>query len=212
MCQCRAAGDLRLTFPHWQAPARPPEPRRARVVSRLPLAPGVTQLIVEMEDSAAYAWLPGQHVQLLLEDGVRRNFSIANVPVAATPDSLASVATASVATTASPAASSATMSGGSAPNVVERDASGPVRLEFHIRRMPGGVFTDGILPRLAPGDTLTLEGPLGACVWPGMAGATVRRAVCRMACRMAHRIVHTTARTIWCCWPPARDSRACSPS
>ena len=33
-----------------------------------------------------------------------------------------------------------------------------VRLEFHIRRMPGGVFTDGILPRLAPGDTLTLEG------------------------------------------------------
>ena len=33
--------------------------------------------------------------------------------------------------------------------------------------MPGGVFTDGILPRLAPGDTLTLEGPLGACVWPG---------------------------------------------
>ena len=27
MCQCRAAGDLRLTFPHWQAPARPPEPR-----------------------------------------------------------------------------------------------------------------------------------------------------------------------------------------
>lgn len=167
MCQCRAAGDLRLTFPHWQAPARPPEPRRARVVSRLPLAPGVTQLIVEMEDARPYAWLPGQHVQLLLEDGVRRNFSIANVPVAATPDSLASVATASVATTASPAASSATMSGGSAPNVVERDASGPVRLEFHIRRMPGGVFTDGILPRLAPGDTLTLEGPLGACVWPG---------------------------------------------
>ena len=212
MCQCRAAGDLRLTFPHWQAPARPPEPRRARVVSRLPLAPGVTQLIVEMEDARPYAWLPGQHVQLLLEDGVRRNFSIANVPVAATPDSLASVATASVATTASPAASSATMSGGSAPNVVERDASGPVRLEFHIRRMPGGVFTDGILPRLAPGDTLTLEGPLGACVWPGMAGATVRRAVCRMACRMAHRMVHTTARTIWCCWPPARDSRACSPS
>ena len=102
MCQCRAAGDLRLTFPHWQAPARPPEPRRARVVSRLPLAPGVTQLIVEMEDARPYAWLPGQHVQLLLEDGVRRNFSIANVPVAATPDSLASVATASVATTASP--------------------------------------------------------------------------------------------------------------
>ena len=167
MCQCRAVSDLRLAFPHWQAPARPPEPRRARVVSRLPLAPDVTQLVVELEDARPYAWLPGQHVQLLLEDGSRRNFSIANVPVAATPDSLASVATASVATTASPAASSATMSGDSASHVAERDASGPVRLEFHIRRMPGGVFTDGILPRLAPGDALTLEGPLGACVWPG---------------------------------------------
>ena len=50
MCQCRAAGDLRLTFPHWQAPARRPS-GAARVVSRLPLAPGVTQLIVEMEDA-----------------------------------------------------------------------------------------------------------------------------------------------------------------
>ena len=87
MCQCRAVSDLRLAFPHWQAPARPPEPR-ARVVSRLPLAPDVTQLVVELEDARPYAWLPGQHVQLLLEDGSRRNFSIANVPVAATPDSL----------------------------------------------------------------------------------------------------------------------------
>ena len=208
MCQCRAVSDLRLAFPHWQAPARPPEPRRARVVSRLPLAPDVTQLVVELEDARPYAWLPGQHVQLLLEDGSRRNFSIANVPVAATPDSLASVATASVATTASPAASSATMSGDSASHVAERDASGPVRLEFHIRRMPGGVFTDGILPRLAPGDALTLKARWAPASGPGMAGATVRRAVCRKA----HRVVHKTVRTIWYCWPPARVSRACSPS
>ena len=125
--------------------------------------------------------------------------------------SLASVATASVATTASPAASSATMSGGSAPNVVERDASGPVRLEFHIRRMPGGVFTDGILPRLAPGDTLTLEGPLGACVWLGW---LAQRCAGQFAGWLAAWLIEwfTTARTIWCCWPPARDSRACSPS
>ena len=27
MCQCRAVSGLRLAFPHWQAPARPPEPR-----------------------------------------------------------------------------------------------------------------------------------------------------------------------------------------
>lgn len=41
------------------------------------------------------------------------------------------------------------------------------RLQFHIRRMPGGIFTQGVLPALMPGDVLALEGPLGACVWPG---------------------------------------------
>jgi CDP-4-dehydro-6-deoxyglucose reductase len=45
-------------------------------------------------------------------------------------------------------------------------AAGPARLEFHIRRMPGGGFTERVLPRLMPGDTLTLAGPHGACVWP----------------------------------------------
>lgn len=45
-------------------------------------------------------------------------------------------------------------------------AAGPAQLEFHIRRMPGGGFTERILPRLMPGDTLALEGPQGACVWP----------------------------------------------
>lgn len=46
------------------------------------------------------------------------------------------------------------------------DGGLPTRLEFHIRRQPGGVFTDGMLPALRPGDVLSLEGPQGACVWP----------------------------------------------
>jgi len=45
-------------------------------------------------------------------------------------------------------------------------AAGPARLEFHIRRMPGGAFTDGILPGLQPGDMLTLDGAQGSCTWP----------------------------------------------
>lgn len=40
-------------------------------------------------------------------------------------------------------------------------------LEFHIRRVPGGAFTDRALGQLAPGDTLRIEGPSGACVWTG---------------------------------------------
>ncbi len=37
-------------------------------------------------------------------------------------------------------------------------------LTFHIRHIEGGRFTCGILPRLAPGATLSLEAPLGAFV------------------------------------------------
>ncbi|MRT32466.1 hypothetical protein FGX01_00800, partial [Xylella fastidiosa subsp. multiplex] len=45
-------------------------------------------------------------------------------------------------------------------------AAGPAQLEFQIRRMPGGGFTERLLPRLMPGDALTLDGLLGACTGP----------------------------------------------
>ncbi|OWQ90448.1 2Fe-2S ferredoxin [Roseateles aquatilis] len=40
-----------------------------------------------------------------------------------------------------------------------------VRLEFHIRRVPGGAFTDRTLATLRPGDALSLDGPHGDCGW-----------------------------------------------
>ncbi|WP_454674357.1 M24 family metallopeptidase [Achromobacter pestifer] len=45
-------------------------------------------------------------------------------------------------------------------------ATGPQRLEFHIRRTPTGTFTNHLLPALRPGDALSLDGPHGACIWP----------------------------------------------
>ncbi|MGE8060485.1 M24 family metallopeptidase [Pseudomonas sp. NPDC089547] len=39
------------------------------------------------------------------------------------------------------------------------------QLVFHIRKVSGGLFTEGLLSTLQAGDTLTLEGPLGACTW-----------------------------------------------
>lgn len=126
MCQCRAAGDLALRFPHWREPALQAQRREAVVVSRVPLTEDVTQLIVQVQGEDAFAWQPGQHVEFLLEDGSRRPFSIASLP----------------------------------------SAAGPARLEFQIRRMPGGGFTERLLPRLMPDDTLALEGPLGGCTWP----------------------------------------------
>jgi len=40
-------------------------------------------------------------------------------------------------------------------------APGGNRVDFHVRRIPGGWFTDGVLPRLRDGDTLEVEIPLG---------------------------------------------------
>jgi len=39
------------------------------------------------------------------------------------------------------------------------------RLVFHIRRVSGGYFSEGILDGLAVGERLQLEGPFGACTW-----------------------------------------------
>ena len=143
---------------------RPAPGLSALVVSRLPLAPDVTQLVVELEDAR---------------------------PTPGCRDSMCSCCwkTAAGATSPSPTYRSplrrtpcfGRYSFGRhncEPRCFERHDVGRLRVarrrarcvgpvEFHIRRMPGGVFTDGILPRLAPGDALTLEGPLGACVWRG---------------------------------------------
>lgn len=39
------------------------------------------------------------------------------------------------------------------------------QLVFHIRKVSGGLFTERLLPTLQAGDTLKLEGPVGACTW-----------------------------------------------
>lgn len=39
------------------------------------------------------------------------------------------------------------------------------QLVFHIRRVSGGLFSERRLATLEVGDTLTLEGPFGACTW-----------------------------------------------
>jgi NAD(P)H-flavin reductase/ferredoxin len=39
------------------------------------------------------------------------------------------------------------------------------RLVFHIRKVSGGRFSEGILPSLSIGDAISLEGPVGACTW-----------------------------------------------
>lgn len=126
MCQCRATSDLSLRFAHWQAPARPAARYSAKVVALDAVASSVTRLRVELQSAEPFQCLPGQHAQLLLDNGERRSFSIANLPA---------------------------------------ESGDANQLEFHIRRIPGGAFTDLKLAELQPGDLLELDGPYGACTW-----------------------------------------------
>ena len=83
------------------------------------LSRDVTRLTLQLPEGASCAYRPGQYVNILMDDGRPRSFSMASVP-----------------------------NGGT--------------IDFHVRTIPGGHFTEGRLPQLAPGETLDVELPLGS--------------------------------------------------
>lgn len=120
MCQALPLSDLSLD---WQPEfhAGPPEPRvqPARVADIERLAPEVCRVLLELPAGKRLPFWAGQYIDILLQDGSRRAFSLANPP--------------------------------------HDDA----RLELHIRRVPGGRFTEHVFEQLRPGAWLRFEGPLG---------------------------------------------------
>ncbi len=118
-CQARPLSDLLI-----EAEVRPPlaaPPSRCRAVVRAVrrFSPDVTHLTLELPEAEDFAYLPGQHVAILMEDGRPRSFSMASAPRGN-------------------------------------------RFDLHIRRIPGGAFTEGRLATLAEGETLDVEIPHGA--------------------------------------------------
>ncbi|MBK6006063.1 2Fe-2S iron-sulfur cluster binding domain-containing protein [Ramlibacter ginsenosidimutans] len=115
-CQARACSDLVISLQRADdAPAA--ERRRAVVRAVRRWTPDVVNLQLEVEaDRLDYR--PGQYMNVLLDDGTHRSFSMASAP---------------------------------AGN----------RVDFHVRRIAGGRFTDEGLRRLAQGDRLDVEIPLG---------------------------------------------------
>ena len=97
-----------------------PEPLRhtARVCAISRLSDGVTHLRLEVDSQDALQYLPGQYMNVHLDDGSTRSFSMASKP------------------------------------------DGRL-LDFHVRRISEGKFTDSILPGLTVGDTMRIEAPLG---------------------------------------------------
>jgi CDP-4-dehydro-6-deoxyglucose reductase len=118
-CQAHPESDLVIEADMFPPLAAEPQRRTARVRSVEPFSETVTHLTLELPGVEAFAFLPGQHVSIFLDDGRPRSFSMASAPHG---------------------------------NVID----------FHVRRIPGGVFTDGRLAGLAPGDALEVELPLGS--------------------------------------------------
>lgn len=92
----------------------------ARVQTMSFVAPDVVTLQLKLPANEHLRFRPGQYVDVLLRDGQRRSFSIANPP---TNDEY---------------------------------------LELHIRRVPGGQFTEHVFSTMKPRDILRIQGPLGS--------------------------------------------------
>lgn len=119
-CRARPASDLSIAPKAWQRVD--PAARKtvqAKVFKKIQRAPDVTQLQLRFPASVRVKFKAGQYLQVLLADGQRRSYSMANAPH-------------------------------------ESDA-----VQLHIRQVPQGHFSEGILGQLQVGDTLTLELPHG---------------------------------------------------
>jgi CDP-4-dehydro-6-deoxyglucose reductase len=90
-----------------------------RVMSIEKPAPDVAVLKLKLPANEKLQFLAGQYIEMLLKDGKRRAYSMANPP---------------------------------------HDAE---HIELHVRRMPGGAFTEPVFTKLKEKDILRFEGPMG---------------------------------------------------
>jgi len=80
-CQAHALGDLTLQPERLLAPCSPPRRYRATVNALQPLGEGVTHLRLDLPPEADdLVYRPGQYINLFLEDGSHRSFSMASRP------------------------------------------------------------------------------------------------------------------------------------
>jgi CDP-4-dehydro-6-deoxyglucose reductase, E3 len=124
LCQARPRSDL-VVEARLVANASEVEIKTlpCRIVKLTRLAPDVMQVFLRLPAVESLRFQPGQYLDVLLEGGRRRSFSIANPP---------------------------------------HDAE---LLELHVRRVPGGDFTEALFERLQAGALLRIEGPIGQFIY-----------------------------------------------
>jgi CDP-4-dehydro-6-deoxyglucose reductase len=120
-CQARAVSDVVI-----DAPEVLPEPGQrvvqtgARVVEVERISVDVARVALQVPPAADFSFKAGQYVDVVLRDGSRRSYSMANAP--------------------------------------REDGI----IEWHIRAVPGGRFSNHVYQNLKPRDMLRVEGPFGA--------------------------------------------------
>lgn len=121
-CQGVPAGDLVIAVPSVADELPEPQRHAATVTAVEPACDGVIRLTLALPDGVPFGYWAGQYLNIRLEDGEPRSFSMASAPARGV-------------------------------------------LDVHVRRLAGGRFTDGLLPRLKPGDRLEVDLPLGSFVY-----------------------------------------------
>ena len=124
LCQARPRSDLkveaRLVVNAMEAEIKTLPCRIARLER---LAPDVMQVFLRLPAVEPLQFQAGQYLDVLLEGGRRRSFSIASPP---------------------------------------HDSD---LIELHVRRVPGGRFTDALFEQLRAGSLLRVEGPIGQFIY-----------------------------------------------
>ncbi|OEY66018.1 2Fe-2S iron-sulfur cluster-binding protein [Marinobacter sp. X15-166B] len=117
-CQAQPMSDLTISATVRAADYIPPEYHTARIEGLDQLSHDVTHLVLRIPSAQDVRFHPGQYLNIMLEDGTPRSFSMASPP------------------------------------------SGDL-FDLHIRRVPGGRFTERLYDHYRVGDALDVELPLG---------------------------------------------------
>src|SRR5450631_3753447 len=123
---CQAAPQTDLVIEARTVPGAGEFPVRkmpSRVTSITRPAPDVAILQMQLPANDRLQYHAGQYVEVILRDGRRRSYSMANAPH------------------------------------TQLEAPG---IEWHVRHLPGGLFTDQVFSSLKERDILRLEGPFGS--------------------------------------------------
>jgi len=122
-CQARPQSDVTIIAPEVAAkPGQRVLKAAARVSQIERISPDVARVKLTVQGAGGFSFKPGQYADVLLRDGSRRSYSMANAP----------------------------------------DGEGTI--EWHVRAVPDGRFSNHVYRNMKPNDVLRIEGPFGSFV------------------------------------------------